>query len=148
MKIKILVLLYLLAQAVYSQESVKLQHCNCEDFISQSNPTLNGDYKRICNGKTVELVKFINDVKDGLWQSWSKKGRLIRSFSYSNGLLNGDVKFFYPNGKKKFEGSFENNLKVGIWTYYNNSGKIIKTGTYDKGKPVGIWKVFDFVTQA
>ncbi|MBK9792562.1 MAG: hypothetical protein IPP60_05535 [Sphingobacteriales bacterium] len=121
-----------------------LQHCKCEDYFEQTEPTLNGNYKRICNKKTIEEGKFINGNKDGIWKTWSKKGTLIRVFNYSNGIMNGEVKFYNSNGSKKFEGMFENGYKNGNWAFYNDKGGLIKTGNYNKGVPTGIWKIFDW----
>lgn len=144
MKIKFIFIILLLAQVGYSQEVYELKNCNCKDYITQTKPKLQGEYKRVCNGKTIEQGNFVDGVKDGIWQSWSKKGNLIRSFNYSNGQLNGEVKFYYVNGTKKFEGSFQNGLKTGIWNFYSESGKVIKSGKYENGIPVGVWQIFNW----
>jgi hypothetical protein len=129
---------------VHAQQIFQLPHCKCEDQFDQTEPALNGNYTRICNKKVVEAGKFIQGKKDGTWKTWSKKGRLIRVFNYTNGVLNGEVKFYNPNGSKKLEGTFVNGQKDGDWTVYNDVGYIIKIGNYNKGVPVSTWKVYDW----
>jgi hypothetical protein len=128
----------------YTQTIENLKHCKCEDSFEQIVPSFNGNYKRTCSGKIIEEGIFADGKKDGIWKTWSLKGNLIKIFSYTKGTPNGEVKYFYANGKKKIEGSFDNGLKSNIWTYYNDKGKIIKQGKYENGTPIGIWKVFDW----
>ncbi|MFN8283715.1 MAG: hypothetical protein U0U67_10900 [Chitinophagales bacterium] len=128
----------------FTQTKITLEHCKCEDYFDQAEPVFNGNYKRVCNKKTVEEGKFVNGKKDGVWKSWSKKGTLIRVFNYTNGVLNGTVNFYNPNGSKKFEGAFVNGRKNGIWKFYNDKGVVIKSGNYTNGVPVGVWNVYDW----
>lgn len=129
---------------VFAQNKFPIEHCDCEDIIAQEDGVLNGEYKRICDGVLVEQGEFIDSKKDSTWTSWSKKGNLIRIFNYSNGVPNGDIKFFYPNGEPKVEGTFVDGKKGGEWSYFNDKGKVIKTGNFKHGLPEGIWKVFDW----
>lgn len=132
-------------QLLNAQTTVAFKHCKCTDTFEKTEPVLDGSYQRICNKKLIEQGEFIQGKKDGVWKTWSKKGNLAREFNYSNGVLNGDVKLYYPaTGKKKLEGAFFNGKKTGTWNYYSDKNAIIKTGRYENGVPVGIWKVYDW----
>jgi antitoxin component YwqK of YwqJK toxin-antitoxin module len=144
MKITLIIPFIFFLNSINSQVKFKYPHCNCEDIIEQAEPTLNGTYKRVCNGIVIEQGLFLNGNKDGNWKSWSKTGKLIKNINYSNGKLIGTFQLFYLNGKKKFTGSFNNGMKDGVWSYFNNKEKVIKTGLYENGTPRGIWKIYDF----
>jgi len=144
MKSTITLLFLLIFSIGKAQTTYSYSHCKCEDEIDQTEPTLNGAYKRTCKGVILEQGAFANGVKNGNWKSWSKKGKLIKEINYTNGILDGKLELYYINGKKKFTGAFKDGLKDGNWTYYNEKEKVIKTGVYDHGVPKGIWKVYDF----
>ncbi len=144
-KIPVLATLLFTFQLINAQNTVVLKHCGCTDTFEKTEPTLNGSYQRICNKKLIEQGRFIDGKKDGVWKTWSKKGNPAREFNYSNGVLHGNVRIFYPaTGKKKLEGTFVNGKKSGVWNYYNDKNALIKTGKYENGVPSGIWKVYDW----
>ncbi len=79
-----LILTVVFYQLDYSQTIIPLQHCKCEDYFEQTEPTLNGNYKRICNKKTIEEGKFINGNKDGIWKGGPLDSRSGRSLQFSS----------------------------------------------------------------
>ncbi len=46
------------------------------------------------------------------------------TFERNNGMLEGDYKSFYKNGKLKCEGSFLQNNRFGVWAFYKTNGSI------------------------
>lgn len=125
------------------QQTEKLDYCNCQDKIAQITPELNGQFERKCNFVIIEKGEFINGLKNGVWSTYSRKGKLIRKLNYDNGLLNGKVELFYVNGKPKVIGQFENGKKIGKWSYYTEKGKILLEGNYDSNKPIDTWTIND-----
>lgn len=129
---------------VFTQITIKHPHCHCEDFITQMEPNLNGDFQRKCNGKVVIQGQFNNGIKNGQWITWSKNGNVIRKFTYNNGVIDGKIELYYSSGAKKVVGEFINGRQDGNWTYYNKTGKIIKIGSFMNGVPIGVWKIYNF----
>jgi antitoxin component YwqK of YwqJK toxin-antitoxin module len=144
MKKLILGLLTILTVATsHSQQTEKLDYCNCEDKIEQITPELNGQFERKCNGIIIEKGKFLNGLKIGEWITYSRKGKLIRKLNYENGLLNGKVELFYLKGKPKLIGHFDKGKKTNVWNYYTKKGKVLATGSYDNNIPIDIWVIND-----
>ena len=127
----------------FGQQTEKLDYCNCQDQIEQISPDLNGTFERKCNGVLIEKGEFVNGLKNGEWETYSRKGKLIRKINYNNGLLNGKIELFYVNGKPKVNGQFEKGNKIGKWIYYTEKGKILSEGSYDSNKPIDIWTIND-----
>jgi hypothetical protein len=142
MKKLILVLITGFAVSIlFGQETEKHDYCNCIDEIEQVSPVLHGQFKRKCNEVLVEKGEFVNGLKNGVWVTYSRTGKLIRQLNYDNGLLNGKAELFYINGEPKLIGQFENSNKTGRWVYYTEKGKILLEGSYDSNKPIGIWTI-------
>ncbi|WP_160289464.1 hypothetical protein [Psychroserpens mesophilus] len=45
-------------------------------------------------------------------------------------MIDGDFKFFYPNGNLKAKGQFYKNHKTGIWEFYSSNGKLLLERNY------------------
>jgi len=43
---------------------------------------------------------------------------------YQNGLENGDINVYYPNRKKKAQGSYRDGLKEGMFKRFHENGKL------------------------
>lgn len=123
------------------QQTEKLDYCNCQDQIDQITPDLNGKYERTCNDVLIEKGEFVGGLKDGVWITFSRKGKLIRKLNYDRGLLSGKVELFYLNGNPKVIGQFENGNKIGQWSYYTKKGKILSEGSFENNKPIDIWTI-------
>lgn len=62
--------------------------------------------------------------------------------NYSNGLLHGVKKEFYPNGKVRIEANYTGGLFDGAFIEYNDEGNVLQERFYEEGKKVGNWKYF------
>ncbi len=51
-------------------------------------------------------------------------------FEKNNGMLHGEYKSYYKNGRLKSEGSFLQNNRFGFWVFYNADGSIHCTRDY------------------
>ncbi len=113
--------------------------------------------------------KYINQKKDSVWNFFSefdgkliseetyKKGELngisktfypesgnvAESIKYKNGLKQGDIKKYFPEGSIMTEGFYKNNLLDGDFTLYFPEGNIQLKGKYLKGQQIGNWQYFD-----
>lgn len=76
------------------------------------------------------------------------------SYESMNGKFDGKYTSYYPNGKKKAEGTFKSNYRIGMWTVWDESGRpIIKrkysdpftferiTPPLPKDKPIQLFNV-------
>lgn len=126
-----------------SQETFNYSHCNCVDNIDQLNPVPNGNYTRKCKGTLIEKGQFNSGVKTGEWISYNFNGVIVKKINYLDGILNGEVTYFYNTGKIKLSGRFSNGLKIGDWKFYNQNEKIQWTQSYSNGSPVGKSFVYD-----
>lgn len=142
-KLILLLIFVLVVNLAFGQQTEKLDYCKCQDQIDQITPVLNGQFERRCNGVFIEKGEFVNDLKNGEWITYSRKGKLIRKLNYDNGLLHGKVELFYLNGQPKVTGQFEKGNKIGKWTYYTEKGMVFIEGSYDFNKPIDIWTIND-----
>jgi antitoxin component YwqK of YwqJK toxin-antitoxin module len=99
---------------------------------------------------------------DGKIRFLADTGDTIKTLTYRDGVLNGEAKYFFPNGKPSLEGyykdnkqsglwkkwdenggygigSLENEMPEGTWTYYYPDGAVKSEGKFSKGKQTGIW---------
>ncbi|UYW02513.1 hypothetical protein K5I29_06465 [Flavobacterium agricola] len=119
-------------------------------------------------GNKVSEGSSINGKKTGKWVYYFKDSNTIMSEeNYANGLLEGESKTFYKNGKllehkyyknnalhgkyQRFteQGNLLHNLNYaegklnGLGEYYSSTGKIYTKGEYKDNIKVGHWPVFD-----
>jgi len=102
----------------------------------------------------------------GKWESYYEDGTIKEISNFSDGLRNGEIIIFYPNGMKeleykevndKVEGElrvyypsgqlkktipYSDNLKSGPFKVYYNSGGIKEEGTYTTNKLNGLYKQY------
>lgn len=127
----------------HSQERIPYDHCNCVDIIDTLSPSPNGKYTRNCNSSIIESGHFSNGLKIGEWLSYAVNGNMIKKINYYEGVLDGEVQYFYNNGKKKLTGMFSNGLKTGEWQFYNEKEKTQWSLTFEQGSPIGKSLIYD-----
>jgi len=92
-------------------------------------------------GKTVTQGEYIEGKKEGLWVTYVGKSKIEEN--YADGLLNGWVHHYYPDGTLKYEGKYVDNLPNGQHNWYWDNGKKKLSGRYVMGKKTGDWKKYD-----
>ncbi len=97
------------------------------------------EYNR--HGNIITQGDYIEGKKEGTWITYIGKSKIIEN--YADGLLNGKVQHYYPNGILKYEGKFVDGLPNGDHKWYWNNGKIKQSGKYVMGRKTGDWKKFD-----
>ena len=81
--------------------------------------------------KSKGLVK--NKKRDGTWNVFDNRGKLIKTIVYADGkMINSTI---HNDEKPK--------LRDGSAVTYHKNGRIKETGKYSKGKKNGTWKEFD-----
>ncbi len=92
---------------------------------------------------------------DGTHTLFNPKGEVVKSKTYSEGILTGEGimdaagneqgpwEEFHPNGQLKAKGEYKDAKRIGEWVFYHVSGKTEQKGKYDKkGRAQGVWKWF------
>jgi antitoxin component YwqK of YwqJK toxin-antitoxin module len=80
--------------------------------------------KRYSNGDVFETLSFVGDKKSGEWKQYYPGNLLKARGNFQNGLLQGQITYFYENGKKYMEGVYHQDVRHGIFLYFEESGRI------------------------
>jgi antitoxin component YwqK of YwqJK toxin-antitoxin module len=86
------------------------------------------------NGKIEANGKYVNELKDSVWNFYDGKGVLLSTESYSNGKKNGPSKLFDEKGNIIEEKHYKNGLEDGPFTSYYNDKTIKAEGAYLNGE--------------
>lgn len=90
-----------------------------------------------------EMISYNPEVMDGNVTYYFKNGKKHTERKFINGKENGYYKEWYENGEIESEGLMQNDGQTGEWKYYYSNGKIRTTGTMIKGNKSGNWKVYN-----
>lgn len=87
---------------------------------------------------------FYNDqLKDSVWTYYSEFDGSVRIREpYSNGLLEGTMQSYYPDGAVSEEVEWKQNKKDGDWKQYYKNGTQRLSGHYENGMLQGAYEVF------
>jgi len=69
--------------------------------------------------------------------------QVFQQYAYVNGILEGPVKEFFPDGKLKLEGVYRDNNFHGEVKKYHPNGKLFFHERYKNGKRHGWWATYD-----
>lgn len=120
------------------------------------------------NGNLIEKFSRRKDTfaKQGLYQAFSKDGKIIEEAYYENDSLNGERKLYYESGKieiiqpyvmdkfegeykefyeneqLKFEGKYADNAMVGIWKKYYDTGSLMEEVYFENSSENGPFKEY------
>ena len=76
--------------------------------------------KKIENG----LNKIIN----------TQTGRIKLVKQYKNGLVDGEIIYYWDNGQIRLKGQYEEMHRIGTWTNYDSNGDILLEEQYANNK--------------
>jgi antitoxin component YwqK of YwqJK toxin-antitoxin module/Tfp pilus assembly protein PilF len=103
-----------------------------------------GDYNKFNKyGVQIEKSVFKDDKLDGITEVYHNLGSqyLKIKVPYEKGIINGDVKKFYPNGKLEMEITYKQGDRVGKETQYYMNGQVYQYFNYNNdGNLSGEWK--------
>ena len=88
------------------------------------------------NGSIKTTGKYINNQKDGLWESFDRNSKLNSISNFSNGKLHGAYTNYLKNGKIE-TGTYKNGKKNLLWSYTNYPNQLVKTILYSNGLKEG-----------
>ena len=84
-----------------------------------------------CSGVNHDVIQFFSNY------TVRSSERLV------NGVRNGRVMFYHPNGMPQAEAYFVNGLEEGSYTVYQSNGIPYYRGTYSQGVRTGQWEFYD-----
>jgi hypothetical protein len=90
---------------------------------------------RIWYGPTGQLVA-MEETKSGVMVdsvAFHPNGQRMFSFTFNDqGVADGPVRYYYPDGRVKSDGRYVQGIKTGIWREFEPSGRLVKTHEYDR----------------
>lgn len=100
-------------------------------FVSYKETYRNG----ILNGEKLVFYPPVNER--------STAQQIFQQYFYVNGILEGPVKEFFPDGKIKLDGIYKNDNFHGEVKKYHPNGKLFFLERYKNGKRHGWWMTYD-----
>ena len=132
---------------LYSQHTDK--YLICEEFYK--NDLRNGlSQKFYKDGKTAELISYVDDVRQGEWIQYYVTGNLCINGNYVDGKLHGAFTVLFANGKPQYQGQYSNDVRDGLWKVYKEDGSLEHEMVYKLGTlndPELAQKETDFLDQ-
>jgi len=107
------------------------------------NDSLSSSEMYYDNGYVKAKGKFINQMKQGKWFTYSRNGKLLNVFNFDKGAMEDTQYLYYPADEEtktvkiKEEYNCINGLKNGIWKQYYKLGRVKSEGNYTMGKKTG-----------
>ena len=81
--------------------------------------------------------KYLDKVKDSIWNFYNENGKLLISEQYLKGKLHGNRKVFYENGALLSECTYRGDKKDGEYKDFFESGQLKIKGIYKSNNPNG-----------
>ena len=109
------------------------------------NDSLSSSEMYFDNGLVMAKGKFINQMKQGKWFTYSRTGTLLNVFNFDKGAMEGTQYLYYPADQETSsvkimeEYNCLNGLKNGSWKQYFKLGRLKSEGNYSMGKRDGIF---------
>lgn len=85
------------------------------------------------NGNIWREESYFNGREDGMFVEYDRNGSILTKGDYISGEKEGE--WIYQVGDHQERGAFVIGLREGIWKYYFNNGKIKYEGFYSQGNP-------------
>ena len=71
-------------------------------------------------------VKMLKKIENGLNKIINvQSGRIKLVKHYKNGLVDGEIIYYWDNGQIRLTGQYKEMCRVGIWTNYDSNGDIL-----------------------
>lgn len=71
-----------------------------------------------------------------------ENGKLFQLVHYKNGILDGNRKIYYESGQLKTNSNYKNGKLNGKWESYYSNGKMEAQGKYEDNQREGNWKTY------
>lgn len=84
-----------------------------------------------CSGRHQDVIQFYSNYT-------------VRSTErLTNGLRNGRVLFYFPNGNTQVDANYEEGVEEGPYVVFHENGIPYYQGKYSHGKRTGVWEFYD-----
>lgn len=95
---------------------------------------LNGAVTRYFKaGGVAEVKNWKSGVLSGEWKLFYDNGKVRLQAFYVNGKVEGQAKSYNYEGNLVAEGEYKNNLKEGVWHFYDKTGKLTQERSFHLG---------------
>ncbi len=135
----------------YSFHVATLDHRSVPDFekkyywfsqnelkSTQGNYTgklLHGDFEKFdSQGNLLEKGSFEYGLKDDIWLTWHRNGRVATTLKWDDGLRMGEFREFYSNGNLHRSGRYRNDKLHGTLEVFDEVGALTARQRYRNGK--------------
>lgn len=85
------------------------------------------------NGNTWREESYFNGREDGLFIEYDSNGRILEKGDYISGERDGE--WIYQVGDHEERGAYVIGLREGIWKYFYSDGRVKYEGSYSQGNP-------------
>ena len=79
------------------------------------------------------------EQKNGEYKRFTEDAVMIETAEYSNGVLNGERRIYYTNGKPELLETYKDGNFEGTYRYYYENGNVELEGEYVGGAMEGTW---------
>ena len=86
------------------------------------------------DGKLYSKGNYINNKKEGYWETYHSNGQLEGKVSYVNGKRNGICEYYWANGNLWIKDNYVNGKRNGACEYYNKDGSLNRRELFKNGK--------------
>lgn len=139
-----------IAVKVFSKEnSIAKVTFYTEGGVMESNGKMDGKnrigkwYYYQEDGEALLAEEYYEDgVLEGESKSYYRNGKVTEILTYKNGILNGNSKRFSDEGILLDDVIYVDGKLNGLAKYYNLEGELIYTGPYENDEKVGKWEFY------
>lgn len=96
--------------------------------------------------KTKAIVSnepYVDGLLDGTVKSFYPDGKILKTEEFKVGKKTGGVILYAPNGKIVSKYLYTNDRQDGPFVKYDSNGKKVVEGKYNMGKKVSVWKYYE-----
>lgn len=108
-----------------------------DGYVLNETTYVNGKAEGLSRGYSIELIQSIDSTIE------TDNYYLEREINYKNGMMNGKMVKYYPNGKIKEIRSCVDDKVTGLFKEYFENGNLGYEGKYINGNEVGIHKAYE-----
>ena len=131
----------------------------CNSLLAQSSLVYKGDTINRVDAKNfkqgmwitfdssktnkVEEGTYLNNQKNGTWNSFYPNGKVKNSITYDRGMPKGKASFYFEDGKLWEEGTWDIDHWSGSYKFYHKNGKLAYDWNYNtQGRRTGTQKYY------
>ncbi|WP_428265905.1 toxin-antitoxin system YwqK family antitoxin [Haliangium sp.] len=93
------------------------------------------------DGRRLAQGSYEDGERTGRWFIWNHDGVRIEALTYAREHLHGPAMRWYDDGTPREQGSYRDGERDGEWVFYDQAGQVSERGGYRAGKRWGVWAV-------